>query len=101
MARLAPSYFLSTAQRLLVSKFLANQPAQRAIHALGVIHAQPNPVVLPKIELSHIPVQVLFGAVLEDSLHLALEHGVEAFHSRPDVFVDYMIPLRHPGGTMR
>ena len=65
--------------RTAISQALTHDPEQCAIRPRHIIYAQLHPIVVPEIELRHVAVQVPLGAMLVDTLHAALEHGVEAF----------------------
>jgi hypothetical protein len=75
--RLLP-YGLSVISRCSVSKPLSDDALYRAGSALNVIYAKPNAIGIAEIELREIAVQMLFIAMLVDTLHAALENRIEA-----------------------
>jgi hypothetical protein len=62
-----------------VGQPLADRAQQRRLGAHGVVHAQPDPVVVAEIELGEVAVEVLLAAVLVDALHAPLGDREVAF----------------------
>ncbi len=59
--------------RISIGQSLAADALQRTIRASLVIDAKPNAVAVPKIKLREIAVQMLFGAVLINTIDATLE----------------------------
>ncbi len=66
--------------RLSISQTLARDALQCLLSAFRVVNAKRDAVRIAEIELGQIAVQVLFGTVLLDARHAALEDRVVAFH---------------------
>src|SRR5262249_23730180 len=76
--RLFP-YGLSDVSRS-IGQALADDAFDRIFSPLHIVYAQPDPIVVPEVELRKIPVQVLFLTVLIHALHAALEDREVALH---------------------
>jgi hypothetical protein len=59
--------------RLMIGQALALCAPDRRQGAIIIIVAERHAVIVPKIELSQIPMQVLFAAMLIHAAHPALE----------------------------
>jgi hypothetical protein len=58
-----------------------------------LINAKGNAVGIPEIEFAQVSVQMLFGAMLIDALHAALEDGIETFNRvRVDLAANVFVP---------
>src|SRR5580765_503364 len=58
---------------------LADCPCNRAVSALGIVHAASDAVAVPEIKFRKVAVKVLFLTVLVNRLHTLLEDAEIAF----------------------
>ena len=85
-----------------IGETLSNDTFDRAHGALYVIYAQPDAIAITKIEFGKVAMQMLFAAMLVDTLHAALENRIAAFNGvgvddPTHVFSDAVIDgLVHP-----
>src|SRR5579883_54 len=63
-----------------IGQALADDALHGAFGALHVIYAQPNAIAIAEVELRKVAVQVLFLAMLIDTLHAALKNRVVALN---------------------
>src|SRR5207244_3145488 len=63
-----------------VFKALPNNAFNRALGTLNIVYAEPDAVAITEIELGKVAMQMLFLAVLIDTLHSALEDRIVALN---------------------
>src|ERR1700735_668047 len=79
-----------------ICQSLPGNSLKRAACASIIIHAKRNAVAVAEIKLREITVQMLFGAMLVDALHAALEDRIVALNRvradvSPSIFISTMV----------
>lgn len=63
-----------------ISQTLADDTSRRDFRAVHVAEPKGYAIGIPEIEFCDVAVQVLFGTMLIDALHPALEHTIETLN---------------------